>query len=292
MAKILSVSSMVTTGHVGNSASVFALQRLGHEVWPITTISLPHHPGHMQIAPAARTLTSPEALDATLLALDNQGWLKEIAAVSVGYMATSDQTRTLARWIRDLIARDPGLLVMVDPIIGDGDALYVESEVAGAARDLLLPLADLAKPNRFELGWLSGKSVRTQVEAIEAAASLGVGEIVVTSAPAKSGRTANLALSGGIVFATETERLDPVPKGTGDLFGALYLAARLDGDPLPDALSRATSGVFAVLSASGVSASRELALVKAQDQLSSPAKTFNATRISMMSGAQSSQKRI
>jgi pyridoxal/pyridoxine/pyridoxamine kinase len=35
---ILSLQSHVAYGHVGNSAAVFALQRLGIEVWPIHTV--------------------------------------------------------------------------------------------------------------------------------------------------------------------------------------------------------------------------------------------------------------
>ena len=33
--KVLSIQSSVAYGHVGNSAAVFPLQRLGHEVWPV-----------------------------------------------------------------------------------------------------------------------------------------------------------------------------------------------------------------------------------------------------------------
>ena len=36
--KILSIQSSVAYGHVGNSAAVFPLQRLGHEVWPVNTV--------------------------------------------------------------------------------------------------------------------------------------------------------------------------------------------------------------------------------------------------------------
>ena len=34
----LSISSHVAYGHVGNSAAVFALQRLGIEAWPVDTV--------------------------------------------------------------------------------------------------------------------------------------------------------------------------------------------------------------------------------------------------------------
>src|SRR4029077_9822970 len=43
---LLSIQSHVVYGHVGNAAAVFALQRLGIEVWPINTVQLSNHPGY------------------------------------------------------------------------------------------------------------------------------------------------------------------------------------------------------------------------------------------------------
>ena len=43
---ILSLQSHVAYGHVGNSAAVFALQRLGIEVWPVHTVQFSNHPGY------------------------------------------------------------------------------------------------------------------------------------------------------------------------------------------------------------------------------------------------------
>ena len=46
MPPILSIQSHVVYGHVGNSAVVFALQRLGREVWPIDTVQFSSHAGY------------------------------------------------------------------------------------------------------------------------------------------------------------------------------------------------------------------------------------------------------
>src|SRR5580704_14760895 len=43
---ILSIQSHVAYGHVGNSAAVFALQRLGCEVWPVHTVQFSNHLGY------------------------------------------------------------------------------------------------------------------------------------------------------------------------------------------------------------------------------------------------------
>ena len=43
---ILSIQSAVVYGHVGNSAAVFPLQRLGMEVWAVDTVQFSNHPGY------------------------------------------------------------------------------------------------------------------------------------------------------------------------------------------------------------------------------------------------------
>jgi pyridoxine kinase len=43
---ILSIQSHVAYGHVGNSVAVFALQRLGCEVWPVHTVQFSNHAGY------------------------------------------------------------------------------------------------------------------------------------------------------------------------------------------------------------------------------------------------------
>ena len=43
---ILSIQSAVAYGHVGNSAAVFPLQRLGFEVWPVNTVLFSNHTGY------------------------------------------------------------------------------------------------------------------------------------------------------------------------------------------------------------------------------------------------------
>ena len=43
---ILSIQSSVAYGHVGNSAAVFPLQRLGIEVWPVNTVHFSNHTGY------------------------------------------------------------------------------------------------------------------------------------------------------------------------------------------------------------------------------------------------------
>ena len=43
---VLSISSHVARGSIGNRAMVFALESLGFTVIAVPTVLLPHHPGH------------------------------------------------------------------------------------------------------------------------------------------------------------------------------------------------------------------------------------------------------
>ena len=43
---VLSIQSSVAYGHVGNSAAVFPLQRLGVSVWPVNTVHFSNHTGY------------------------------------------------------------------------------------------------------------------------------------------------------------------------------------------------------------------------------------------------------
>lgn len=168
---------------------------------------------------------------------------------------------------------------MVDPILGDDGALYVSNEVAEATKASLLPLATILKPNHFELEWLSGRSVATDTEALQAASSLGQAETVITSVPAPHGLTGNLVVTPSDAFITHTENLPIVPKGTGDLFGALYLSARLNQEPPSRALEMATNGIFAALGAPATPQKRQLALILAQESLIGSPHDFKAQKI-------------
>lgn len=236
MARILSISSQVAFGPVGNSAAVPAMQSRGHEVLPLPTIILSHHPGHG--VPVALRMPASD-LAAMLSALEEQGALEGCAAVMTGYFAANDQIHGVARMLRRMKERNPRLFVLVDPIIGDDGALYVPLPVAEAIRDLLLPLADCISPNRFELEWLTGRPVRSRDDAVAAARSLGLGEVLATSVPAGAAHLATLAITPSACAGQITQLRKLAPHGTGDFLAGLYLARRLAGESPENSLALA-----------------------------------------------------
>lgn len=266
MPVILSLSSQVAYGHVGHSAAVLAWQSLGFEVIALPTVLLSNRPGYAHIAGMR---VPPETLSAMLDALEANGWLARISAVSTGYMPTADHAALAGAWIARLKARTPGLLYACDPILGDEPhGLYIAADAAAAIRDALVPLADIVTPNIFELGWLTGRAVRSPAEAAEAAGSLGAA-VLATSVPAPSGTgLMNLLHTPGGVWQTEVVRREAVAHGTGDLMAALFLAHYLRRQSWPDALALATAGLEAVIGASD--GQEELQLIERREHWTAP----------------------
>lgn len=260
MARVLALSSQVARGHIGLSAIVPALQRLGHEVWPLPSIILSNHPGH---AHAAGMPIAPAALEEMLDALDRNGWLGEIEAIITGYLPTTEHVQLASAVVRRLKA-DRTVLYLCDPVLGDEPkGVYIDHGAANAIRDELVPLADVITPNRFELGWLTEQPVDTIEELQSAAGALSDSTVLVTSAIQHGSSLENLLFAPGEALKCEVARHSDVPHGTGDFFSALFLGHRLNGHPSATALARATAGVEqAILASKGHD---ELALVASQD---------------------------
>jgi pyridoxine kinase len=218
--RILSISSQVVWGPVGNSAAVPALQARGHEVLGLPTITLSNHPGHGQPA-GFRTQTDDMAR--MLAALEGIGALHGLDAVMTGYFASVGQVEEVAK----LLARIEVPFLLVDPVMGDHGRLYVPPEVANAIRDHLVPRATCLAPNAFELGWLCRQDVTDESSAIAAARSLGLPEVLATSIPIEGGRLATLLITRDEVHNVTTPKLQGVPHGTGDFLSGLYLGERL-----------------------------------------------------------------
>lgn len=248
--RILAISSQVAYGPVGNSAAVPALQTMGHEVLAVPTIILSNHPGHGK---PAGFRTAAADLAAILQRLVELGALRSCAAVMTGYFASPDQVQEVARVVERMKADNPALYVLVDPVIGDGDALYVALPVAEAIRDALVPLANCLTPNRFELEWLTGKTIATVTDAIAAARGLAVPKVLATSIPAGLDRLATLAVTSDSCAEHISPLKASVPHDTGDFLAGLYIGERLAAEP-EQALRRSLNILQAAITRSGGSA--------------------------------------
>ena len=226
--RILSISSHVAHGPVGNSAAVPAMQARGHEVLAIPTITLSNHPGH---GTPAGFRTQPSDLAAILGKLETLGVLRGVAAAMTGYFTSAEQVRVVAAILSRMKTANPPLYILVDPVIGDGGALYVPLDVAEAIRDELLPLATCITPNYFELQWLTQSPINSVTAALAAARRLRPPETLATSIPAGADRLATLAITANTCAEHISSLQRAVPHGTGDFLAGLYLTERLESGP-------------------------------------------------------------
>lgn len=258
------VSSHVVRGSVGARAAVFALERLGFPVWSLPTVVLPWHPGHSR---ATRIVPESGALASAVGELAEARWLAEVGGALTGYFGAAGQVAEAVRLVAAVKAANPAALFLCDPVVGDAHRLFQPQAVVDAIRRDLMPVADIATPNRFELMALAGGVAADNDELAVMAASLGPREVVVTSAFAREGKAAMLLVEpGGIHLATHDHVLG-APHGTGDLFAALYLAHRLEGVAPASAIERAASAVLAVVRRAAETGADELPLAQAQDAL-------------------------
>ncbi len=253
--QVLSISSQVAFGPVGNTAAVPALQAAGFAVLQVPTIILSNHPGLGK--PSGVKLPATE-IQAILNSLENLGVLASCAGVMTGYFADADQITIAADCIRKMKGKKPDLFILVDPVLGDDNSLYVSKDIAEAIRSELLPLASCITPNAFELGWLSGHTISNKNAAIAAATALGIAEVLATSIPVDADTISTMAISkDGCAEITSAFKAS-VPHGTGDFLSGLYLACRLNGYEASQALDLSSAILNAAISRSEGSPSLDI----------------------------------
>ena len=281
--KILSIQSSVAYGHVGNSAAVFPLQRLGHEVWPVLTVHFSNHTGY---GAWRGPLLAPTDVADVISGIEDRGVLGEADAVLSGYQGDP----AVGAVILDAVARvkeaNPAAVYCCDPVMGDvGRGMFVRPGIPEFMRDRVVPAADVITPNHFELDFLAGRETSTYdelLDAVEEVRRSGPSVVLVTSAvldETPEGMLDMVAVSDAGAWRTRFPRLEVNPPGAGDLTTAVFLANLLDGRPLDEALPRTTASVFAVVSATAEAGERELRIIQSQDELASPTRTFEAERL-------------
>lgn len=265
---ILSISSHVVRGAVGNRSAVFAFEELGFPVWSVPTVTLPWHPGHGR---ATRIVPDDDTFAGMLNDLEASPFKHEISAVMTGYFGTAGQVESVAKLIRSLKAVKPDLVYLCDPVIGDAGGLYVPEATAASIRDLLLPQADVIAPNRFELEWLAAKPLPDNNALADAALSFGSKLALVTSAHAMMNDTiANLLVERNSTMLIEHRLLKGPSNGLGDLTSALFLARLIKGESADNAAQHATSSVFEVMASAAKAGADELQLAKDASSLTYP----------------------
>ncbi len=284
MSTILSVQSSVAYGHVGNSAATFPLMRVGVEVWPVLTVHFSNHTGYPSWT---GPLLTPADVASVVDGIETLGVLPRCDAVLSGYQGAEEMGHTVLDVVSRVKRHNPAAIYCCDPVMGDvGRGMYVRPGIPELMRDVVLPHADVATPNHYELDFLTGGEPSTTLEGVLAAAdqlrAKGPGTVLVTSVVVEGqqpGQVQMVAVDADQAWSVHTPLLDRTFTGSGDLTTAMFLACLLAGDDLPTALATTAARVYGVLSVTAASGEGELQLVRAQDQLVDPSTTFEAVRL-------------
>jgi len=277
---VISIQSHVAYGHVGNAAAVFALQRLGHEVWPIHTVQFSNHTGYPdwqgQVFAAGDIAKLIDGLAA-------RGALARCDALLTGYLGDPALGAVVVEALARIRSANPEALWCCDPVMGDhGKGLFVRAGVPEFMAQSALPLADILTPNLFELELLTQSKPRGLDAIRKAAAALlarGPRIVLVTSLDHEtddSGEVAMLAVTQAGAWRVVTPRLAMQPNGAGDAVAALFLGFYLKSAKVSDALAAAASAIHEILRTTLDSGEEELQLVAAQDRLAKPRRMFAA----------------
>lgn len=280
---ILSIQSSVAYGHVGNSAAVFPLQRLGFGVWPVITVHFSNHTGYGQW----RGPVLPAADIADVIAgIEERGVLSSCDAVLSGYMGDVSLGEVITDAVSKVKSANPQAIYCCDPVMGDvGRGFFVRPGLPEFIRDHAVPLADIITPNQFELEFLTGRRIATLADALsagKAALALGPQLVVVTSltredAPADTIEMLVVREDGA--WLLETPLLPLSVSGAGDATSALFLAHYLRDRSPASALEKTANSIFAVLERTVAEGAREIQLIPAQEEIAHPPSRFQAREV-------------
>ena len=275
---ILSIQSHVAFGHVGNAAATFPLQRLGIEVWPIHTVQFSNHTGY---GSWKGRVFDAGMISEVMAGISARGVLGECDGVLSGYMGAADIGAAILDAVATVRRANPAARYCCDPVIGDvGRGIFVREGIPEFMREKAVPAADIVTPNQFELDFLSGResgSLRAARDAVKAVHDIGPRAILVTSlhtdeTPADC--IDMLASDDTGCFLVRTPKLPLAVNGAGDAVAALFFAHYLRSGKLADALSRAASSIFGVLTKTAETGAREIQLIAAQEEIVRPRRIF------------------
>jgi pyridoxine kinase len=280
---LLSIQSHVAYGHVGNSAAVFPLQRLGCEVWPIHTVQFSNHTGYG--AWKGRVFDGA-AIGEVVDGIAERGALDKCDGVISGYMGAADIGEAILDTVTRVRAANTRARYCCDPVIGDvGRGIFVRAGIPEFMRERAVPAADVATPNQFELDILAGGTSATiadAVAAVDRVHALGPKAVLVTSLQTNEtpDNAIDLLASGpNGRHRLRTPKLPISVNGAGDAIAALFFVHYLRSGSVAEALAHSASSVFGVLKRTSDAGSRELLLVTAQEEFIRPSRMFKPEQI-------------
>ena len=278
---IVSLQSAVAYGHVGNSAAVFPMQRLGHEVWPVHTVNFSNHTEYPTWrGPVLGAGSVREILRGMEFAFP------QVDLFVSGYLGTAEMAEVVRDAVVAIKEANPQARYVCDPVIGNSEVgSFVREDIPGVYTETLIPLADAITPNQWELSLLTGRRLdpgdaayaadaeyAEYTEALADAARSLCSNALITSVETGDPATIGMVdVASTSALRTDAPRLGGNIVGAGDLATALY-AALIDVAP-QQRLDHLAGTMGAMVRAVRERGLDELPLVELQECIVDPART-------------------
>ncbi|MBQ3358506.1 pyridoxal kinase PdxY [Microbacterium sp. kSW2-24] len=281
--KILSIQSAVAYGHVGNSAAVFPLQRIGVEVLPVYTVNFSNHTGY---GAWRGPMIDPAEVREVITGIQDRGVFGGIDAVLSGYQGGEGIGDVIIDAVARVKAENPNAVYACDPVMGNAKSgCFVAPAIPVLLRERVVPVADIITPNQFELGFLTETepdTLESTLASVDLARAMGPRTVLVTSVERpdrEEGTIEMLAVDDEGAWIVQTPHLPMKANGSGDVTAALFTAHYVETGSAQTALERTASSVYDLLKATLDSGERELQLVEAQEFYAHPRMQFSARQV-------------
>ncbi|GGD78140.1 pyridoxal kinase PdxY [Microbacterium murale] len=281
--KILSIQSAVAYGHVGNSAAVFPLQRIGVDVLPVYTVNFSNHTGY---GAWRGPLIDPSDVADVITGIEERGAFPQVDAILSGYQGGEGIGDVIIDAVSRVKAANPKALYACDPVMGNAKSgCFVAPAIPELLRERVVPVADIITPNQFELGFLTGTepdTLESTLASVDAARAMGPSTVLVTSVERpdrEEGTIEMLAVDDAGAWIVQTPFLPMKANGSGDVTAALFTAHYVSTGSAKIALERTASSVFDLLQLTLDSGERELQLIEAQESYAHPKLQFAARQV-------------
>lgn len=291
--RVLSIQSHTVQGYVGNKAAVFPLQLLGFDVDPINSVQFSNHTGYPvwrgQVLNGEELWNLIEGLEANNLLYYTH--------LLTGYIGSLSFLECILQVVEKLRSVNPDLIYVCDPVMGDEGTFYIPENLVPVYTEKVLRLASMVTPNQFEAEKLTGCSIKTEEDALQACKllhSAGPSKVVITSLEMNGSLLligSNMKAKGEAPeqFRISMSKIPEYFTGTGDLMAALLLgwsykypsdfekAAELAVSSLQNVLKR-TVADYVAANVQPCLKQLELRLVQCQDDIKSPQILYFAER--------------
>lgn len=280
---ILSIQSHVSYGHVGNSAAVFPLQRIGHEVWPVHTVNFSNHTGY---GDWGGDLIPAEQVRSVIDGIGRRGGFELVDAIVSGYQGGSAIAEVIIETVAKVKQANPNAIYVCDPVMGSKiTGCFVDDAIPPLLRDRVVPVADVITPNQFELSYLTGveaSDVESTLTAVDAARAMGPATVLVTSVrrpDAPENTIEMIAANAEEAYIVQTPWVGTKLTGTGDVTTALFAGHLVESGSVQVALEKTAASVFNLIDHTFNSSVPELDVIGGQEAFVAPAQSFSANRI-------------